>query len=751
MTPLSTPPSRQDPANFASRTDAFLGALPVFVTEANALQADVTTKQTQTTLATAAASTAAAAAQAAANSATLAVGAVAWVSGANYAAGFVVYSAVNQRTYRRKTAGTGTTDPSADVGNWALIGLDAVTGQPVQRPALLLDFAASRVVDPRIAFSRASLGAYWDSVGVLRFAAAGEPRIDHDPVTGECLGLLIEEGRTNLLAFSERIDNAAWGRTRMAVAPSVALAPDGSMSACKLIEDASASNDHYANQSYSSYVAGTYYTFSVFAKADSRSNIQLWIPGNVFSNAVVRTAVFNVGTGVVGALGGGVAASVVDVGGGWYRCSMGFLAEVSVASQVLVRLHNGTDSYYTGDGVSGLLVWGAQLEAGGTASSYTATADTFTSRAGAATFVGSNGLVQTAATNVARLQYNPLNLAAAPKLLLEPAATNLQIYAQDLTNATWARNNLSAANTATAPDGTTTATALTATAAANTFITATTVMASAGNTYTFSVWLQGVGATVSQPMVLRLRDGAGVECATATAVLTSAWQRVAVTATFPGGAAANVGVFIDPAIVPAVGDVFNSWGAQLETGWAATSYIFTSTGAASRAADVSSSAQATRASDSAALSGSNFTSWYRPGEGTLFVASSTVAVNASATVGVAVVAALSDGVVSDFQIRSYFGSGISTFDAWGRNAGVAQFDSAGIAGALSTQVRHALAFKANDVATSINGAAVELDTLVSVPTSFNQLQIGGGGTGHIQRVAYYKRRLSNAELQALTV
>lgn len=45
ITPLPVPPSRQDPANFAARGDAFLGALPAFATEANALQADVNAKQ----------------------------------------------------------------------------------------------------------------------------------------------------------------------------------------------------------------------------------------------------------------------------------------------------------------------------------------------------------------------------------------------------------------------------------------------------------------------------------------------------------------------------------------------------------------------------------------------------------------------------------------------------------------------------------------------------------------------------------
>lgn len=45
ITPLGTPPSRQDPANFSDRADAFMAQLPTFATEANALAADVNSKQ----------------------------------------------------------------------------------------------------------------------------------------------------------------------------------------------------------------------------------------------------------------------------------------------------------------------------------------------------------------------------------------------------------------------------------------------------------------------------------------------------------------------------------------------------------------------------------------------------------------------------------------------------------------------------------------------------------------------------------
>lgn len=70
---------------------------------------------------------------------------------------------------------------------------------PNTRPSLNLNFARSKTLDPRITFTRTSTGTYVDESGVIRTAVADEPRFDHDPATGECLGLLIEEERSNLV------------------------------------------------------------------------------------------------------------------------------------------------------------------------------------------------------------------------------------------------------------------------------------------------------------------------------------------------------------------------------------------------------------------------------------------------------------------------------------------------------------------------------------------------------------------------
>lgn len=134
ITALPTPPSRSDPANFSTRADAFLGALPTFATETNAVASEVNAVQSNVSATAAAASDSASAAaasavEAAASAATAqsVTSAGKWVSDTSYTEGQTVWSPINFQSYRRKTNGAGTTDPSLDETNWAVIGAVGTT------------------------------------------------------------------------------------------------------------------------------------------------------------------------------------------------------------------------------------------------------------------------------------------------------------------------------------------------------------------------------------------------------------------------------------------------------------------------------------------------------------------------------------------------------------------------------------------------------------------------------------------------
>lgn len=182
VTTLPTPPSRSDPANFPTRGDAFLTALPTFQTDTNAVGANVYANAVEAAAAaTSAASSqasATASATAAASSAAVAAasaGAALWVSGTTYAAFAVVYSPVSSLIYRRRTAGAGTTDPSADPGNWDLVTISAPT-----------------IVTVGTASSNVAVGGHY----VVTYAAgACTLTLPSSPMTGDTIYITIANGR----------------------------------------------------------------------------------------------------------------------------------------------------------------------------------------------------------------------------------------------------------------------------------------------------------------------------------------------------------------------------------------------------------------------------------------------------------------------------------------------------------------------------------------------------------------------------
>jgi hypothetical protein len=279
----------------------------------------------------------------------------------------------------------------------ALMAADII-GNPlagVPTPSLDLDFVNSSTLDSRITFTRASGATYFDSSGVLQTAASGVARFDHNPITGESLGLLVEEQRTNICLQSEDF-STTWTAVNASAQTNVAIAPTGALTADKLTEDTSSGVSHRITQTSMSLAASTAATFSFYAKASGRNIVRAQLYEDN-SNGIL-TGFFDLSSGTVtstsvSGTASGASGTITAVGNGWYRCTLSGIPYTSgtLASVALTLVSTGTTVVYTGDGYSGVFLWGAQLEVGAFPTSYIPTvAATVTRNADAASMTGAN-------------------------------------------------------------------------------------------------------------------------------------------------------------------------------------------------------------------------------------------------------------------------------------------------------------------------------------------------------------------------
>ena len=259
---------------------------------------------------------------------------------------------------------------------------------PSVLPSLNLDFANSRVLDPRVSFTRASTGTYTDSAGVLQTAVTNVPRFDHNPTTGESLGLLVEEQRTNLLTYSE--DLSQWlppfGAT---LTTNNTAAPDGAVTADLLLET-TATSLHSCDGPAFVFVTGTTYTYSVYVKPVGGRNFEISYPPTVFTSRFARFSLS--GGGSVQGTDAGMTASIQAAGNGWYRCSATNTCAAGAGARIGSFINNASSSRsYAGDATTGVFIWGAQLEAGSFPTSYIPTTSAATTRsADVASITGTN-------------------------------------------------------------------------------------------------------------------------------------------------------------------------------------------------------------------------------------------------------------------------------------------------------------------------------------------------------------------------
>ena len=579
---------------------------------------------------------------------------------------------------------------------------------PNLRPSLNLDFANSKVLDPRITFSRASTATYYD-------------------------GKTTVKAEENLLLRSQEFDVTPWQpQNGCVITSNTTVAPDGTTTADTATNINAASA--VAISQNISLVSGNTYTLSLYAQAGTTTTLHL---GAYQGGFLTATPSIYSGPGSVS--GTGIVSVSGLQAGSWTRVVLTFTA--SSTGICAIMLYPEVSATGTGKSV---IFWGAQLEQRSTVTAYTPTTS--------APITNYIPALQTAAANVARFDHDPVT-GESKGLLIEEQRTNLILQSQDFDNAAWTKADATiSANSVVAPDGTLTADKLveSSTTAIHYARQAFTFSATA---YAFSIYLKAAGRNWAHILAGSLScyfDLSGGVVGTAAGGTTgtinsvgNGWYRCTIT-----GTATAVADFVYVRTASAnntnnyTGDGYSGiyiWGAQLEAGSFPTSYIGTTT------------AQVTRSADSASMTGTNFSSWYRADEGTLYGEAAGYSTSNSS------IAVLRDsGTVYANQITLDRSSGNAPRFA-GNAASVVQFSLPSSGFTAGTFFKLSGAYKVNDFAASFNGASVLTDTSGVVPTSIVQMEIGRLGqsqneyiNGTIKRIAYYPKRLSNTELQSLT-
>jgi hypothetical protein len=396
-------------------------------------------------------------------------------------------------------------------------------------------------------------------------------------------------------------------------------------------------------------------------------------------------------------------------------------------------------------------------------------------RASSATYVGSNGLIQTAAANTPRFDHHPVTQQSLG-LLIEETRTNILLHSENMGDAGWYKSGLTiTANATTAPDGNTTADRLveSATALAKSIRQTTPGTVSIGKVVTASFYIKPSGRTKAQ---IRFDNAGGafsdeygarfdLTATTATpdavqgveaAVITDAgngWYRCSIshTTNLDNGQIQSVITLMDDSwsnnyLGNGTSGLF-VWGAQLEVGAFATSYIPTTTAAA------------TRVEDFAGIFTHNFTAFYNNTEGSVVAEGKTYNAAAVTSGGWANqifrfddttadnnngfgIAAATDGTRGEFRI--------SSTDA-------TQVFRARPTGGLT---KASLAIKANNYNSYVDGLQSTNSTTLGSPFTPTFMYIGsapnasgtavGFWNGHISRIRYWNTRLSDGLLQHLT-
>ena len=350
-------------------------------------------------------------------------------------------------------------------------------------------------------------------------------------------------------------------------------------------------------------------------------------------------------------------------------------------------------------------------------------------RASSATVVNKAGLIETVGSGEPRIDFSN---DAKGALLLEPQRSNLFYYSEDFNN--WSKSGWTLTSGLLAPNGNLDAYSVLRTTG-STFAQSLTL--SSNTTYTFSAYIKNVNATNIQ---LRVQNQAGNTSGTESNCIvfsvtdqTSTSNFTRITHTFNTGDAGSYGLFLG---YYSAGE-YIVWGAQLEQGSYATSYIPTQGGAVTRVLD---------ASSQTVPSGVKIEN-----QGSLYFEFNSSYLEAYSQRILTISEDVSNLI--EFQLAS---ANLLTFVLVKSGQSGVVITKSAPSITLGENTKIAAAFSNGDFVFYVNGTLIGTDTdpSKSVPTisdiKFSRYNSTTPFIGSVNNLKLYNTRLSNAELQALT-
>jgi len=350
-------------------------------------------------------------------------------------------------------------------------------------------------------------------------------------------------------------------------------------------------------------------------------------------------------------------------------------------------------------------------------------------RNGTGTYLGKDGLLKTAQANEPRLEFNPDGTFKG--VLVEPASTNLLIRSEEFENASWVKSSglLITPNSLISPNGTLTADTFTPVASAVSSVSRT--LTSPIGLITMSVWAK-VASGTKQFRFFRF-NGIDSLVSSGAFVATTIWQRF----TWTTSPTVSDSSWYISNFTAESSEMF-IWGAQLEVGSVATSYIPTVASQVTRPADV--------------ITRTGIADLIGQTDGTLYIEGFIPKIASAFVIGISLGSSLGEAIY--LQVQSNF-----TLQALIRSAGnigtLSVLASNWNAGFNKIAITYGLG--SNNAVLSINGIIASTGTVISIPNC-DRITLGSRidqpGTlslnGSIKSTTIFKTRLSNAQLQALT-